>query len=322
MSLYLLYANNAAFQKAVYWSVLLAAVHATIRVVDAGAVVFGFASIRHVTMFVSNYAAFLAVGASMLATTSLQVFYGEVSSMPTLFGLTVYAALAVLGETVYYEVRDYRRVELKDLRKSSVRFATCLCVFFLLTSLATHAICTAIASLLSASDDPRIHAGGVFLFWLHVVATALGVLFLCYGAVRFKSPSFDSSAWAVGLSFAGKAALMATGSFVAASSFPNTGTLSALSPLVKQSGIATVSNLALLQWMAWGADVAFVVAIFAVDFEERMKSLQRLKPLPPPAEVVVDKPTVLERLTLRRRTMKAEIKAMKERIQDDERQLV
>ena len=46
------------------------------------------------------------------------------------------------------------------------------------------------------------------------------------------------------------------------------------------------------------------------------------EPLPPPAVVIVDKPAVLGRTTLRRRTMKAEMKAMKERIQDDEWQLV
>ena len=269
LSLYFVFAEDAGFQPTVYWLVVIAAVHMGLRVVDALAVAGGYDTSRHVTMFVSNYLAFLAVGASMLRTTSLQVFYGNVSAMPVLLGLSVYAALAVLGETVYYEVRYFRQAELRGFRKSHVRFLLFVVAAALTAALVTHALCAFITSTFSVSGNTQIDASAGLLFWLHVASIAVGGCFLVYWLARFNSPAFDASAWAVGLAFGGKAVLMAASSVAAASSLPNVGIIGALSSLAPQSGVSTVSNLALLQWVAWTSDVAFVVGLFLVDYVRR-----------------------------------------------------
>ena len=266
LSLYFVFAEDAGFQPTVYWSVVIAAAHTVLRIIDALAVAGGYDSGRHVTMFVSNYLAFLAVGASMLRTTSLQVFYGNVSAVPVMLGLGVYAALAVLSETVYYEVRYFRQAELRGFRKSHVRFLLCLLALALTAALVTHALCALITSTFSASANTSVDASAVVLFWLHVASIAVEGCFLVYWLARFNSPAFDASAWAVVLAFGGKAVLMAASSVAAASSLPNVGIIGALGGLVHQSGVSTVSNLALLQWVAWSSDVAFVVGLFLVDF--------------------------------------------------------
>ena len=245
--------TDAGFQNALLFLNVFSGVLCGLRLLDCVRLALHKQAGRHVVLFFSNYVAFLAVGTSMLGTTTLQAYYGDVPAVSMLFYLASYTALTVFAETVYYEFRNYTRAEQRSLHKGGLGFLVMVVLSILVGAVVIHSLCLTASSAFTGSSDQLVDASAVVLTSINTLCIVICAGFVLHWCLRWWWKAFDNSMVPHVLSFAGKAALMLASSLAAASLLPGS------------SIVGSTSDLPMLQWVAWGLDFAFVVAVFVVE---------------------------------------------------------